>query len=127
MIPALWNARFGLESMTTPETERRRSKRFPMELPVTVKPQDGTEQKCATRDISAGGVFFFCDFEIMQDSPIQLVMILPSEITGGEGQWVCCHGRVARVVEDSTNKQRGVAVKVERLAFLPEITFSCCP
>jgi len=92
MIPALWNARFGLESMTTPETERRRSKRFPMELPVTVKPQDGTEQKCATRDISAGGVFFFCDFEIMQDSPIQLVMILPSEITGGESSGFAATG-----------------------------------
>jgi len=112
--------------MATAETERRHSKRFPMELPITVKPQNGAEQKCATRDISAGGVFFFCDFEIMKDSPIQLVMILPPEITGGEKQWVCCHGRVVRVVEDSADGQRGVAVKVERLVFLPEITLSCC-
>ena len=113
--------------MATPETERRHSKRFPMVLPVTVKPQDGGEQKCATRDISAGGVFFYCDLRIVQGSPIELVMMLPSEVTGGEKQWVYCHGRVARVVEDSTNKQRGVAVKVERLAFLPEISLGCCP
>jgi hypothetical protein len=92
-----------------------------MELPVTVKPQDGMERKCATRDISAGGVFF-CDFEIMQDSPIQLVMTLPPEISGGEKLWVCCHGRVVRVVDGSADGQRGIAVKVERLEFLPEIT-----
>jgi hypothetical protein len=116
---------FVLESskkMSTPETERRHSKRFSMELPVTVKPQDGVEQKCATRDISAGGVYFFCNFEIMQDSPIELVMILPPEITGGEKLWVCCHGRVVRVVDGSADGQRGIAVKVERLEFLPEIT-----
>ena len=123
MIPALWNARFGLESMTTPETERRRSKRFAMELPVMVKPQDAGEQKCATRDISAGGVFFFCDLRIVQGSPIELVVMLPPEVTGGEKQWVCCHGRVVRVEEDSAGGQRGVAVKVERLEFLPEIAF----
>jgi hypothetical protein len=107
--------------MSTPETERRHSKRFPMELPVRVTPQDGAEQKCATRDISAGGVFFFCDLEFVLNSPIQLVMILPPEITGGGKLWVCCHGRVVRV-EDSADGQRGVAVKVERLEFLPEIT-----
>jgi len=112
--------------MSRPETERRRSKRFPMELPVTVKPEGGAEQKCATRDISAGGVFFYCDFAIVKDSPIQLVMILPPDITGGEKQWVCCHGRVVRVVEDSAKGQRGVAVKMERLEFLHEITVSCC-
>ena len=123
MIPALWHARFGVErKMPAPETERRHSKRFPMELPVTVKPQDGAEQKCATRDISAGGVFFFCDLEFVLNSPIQLVMILPPEITGGGKLWVCCHGRVVRV-EDSADGQRGVAVKVERLEFLPEISF----
>lgn len=108
--------------MAAQETVRRRSKRFPMALPVTVEPQDGAEQKCATTDISAGGVFFFCDFNIVQDSPIELVMILPPEITGGEKQWVCCHGRVARVVGGSADGQRGVAAKVERLAFLPEMT-----
>ena len=42
------------------------------------------------------------------------------EITGGERQWVCCHGRVVRVEADSASGQRGVAVKVERLEFLPE-------
>lgn len=111
--------------MATLETERRHSKRFPMELTVRVT-QDGAEQKCATKDISAGGVFLFCDLEIMKDSAIQLVMILPPEITGGEKQWVCCHGRVVRVEEDSAHGQRGVAVKVERLVFLPEMTLSCC-
>ena len=113
--------------MSTPETERRRSKRFPMELPVRVMPQDGVEQKCATRDISAGGVFFYCDLRIVQGSPIELVMMLPPEVTGGEKQWVCCHGRVARVEEGSADGQRGVAVKVARLAFLPEISLGCCP
>jgi hypothetical protein len=97
-----------------------------MELPVRVKSQDGVERKCATRDISAGGVFFYCDFGIVKDSPIQLVMILPPEITGGKKQWGCCHGRVVRVEEDLAKGQRGVAVKVERLQFLPEITLSCC-
>ena len=105
-----------------PERERRRAKRFQMELPVTVMAQNGAEQKCVTRDLSAGGVFFYCNFLVVQDSPIQLVMILPPEITGGEKQWVCCHGRVVRVVEKSAKGQRGVGVKVERLEFLPEIT-----
>ena len=108
--------------MSKPNAERRRSKRFQMELPVTVKAQDGTEQKCATRDISAGGIFFYCNFPVVQNSPIQLVLILPPEITGGEQQWVCCHGAVARVLEDSADGQHGVAIKVERLDFLPEIT-----
>jgi hypothetical protein len=107
--------------LTEPETERRRSMRFQMELPITVKMQDGADRKCVTRDVSAGGVFFFCDFGLTQNSPIQLVMILPPEITGAERQWVCCHGRVVRVMEDSASGQHGIAVKVERFEMLPEI------
>jgi hypothetical protein len=75
----------------------------------------------ASPETSAPRAFFFCDFEIVHDSPIRLVMILPPEITGAEKQWVCCHGRVARV-EPSSGGQCGVAVKVERLEMLPEIT-----
>jgi hypothetical protein len=109
--------------MPSPETERRRSKRFQIEIPVIVKAQDGTERKCTTKDLSTGGVFFHCDLKLVQDSPIQLVMILPPEITGGQKhQWICCSGRVARVQKDLSGGQHGVAVKVERLAVLPEIT-----
>jgi hypothetical protein len=108
--------------MTKPEAERRRSKRFQLELPISVKVREDVERKCVTGDVSAEGIFFYCDFKVVQNSPIQLVMILPSEITGGEKQWVCCHGQVVRVEEDSATGQSGVAIKVERFGFLPEIT-----
>jgi hypothetical protein len=112
-------ARLGVGS--TLQTERRRSQRFPLELPVTVTMRDGVEYKCATRDISTGGVFFYCDVQIEPESPIKLVIKLPSEITSGEEQWVCYHGRVARV-EEPTHGQRGVAVKIERVTLSPLAT-----
>jgi hypothetical protein len=93
-----------------------------MEVPVTAKAPDGVEHKCITRDISAGSVFFFCDAAIMPNSPIDIVMILPPEFTGGEKQWVCCHGQVVRVEADAADGQHGVAVRVERLEFLPELS-----
>jgi len=101
--------------MVKPETERRRLKRFAMELPVTVKTQDGGERKCTSRDLSAGGILLDCDLNVVLDSPIQLTMMLPSEITGGEKELARCYGRVVRVVENSAEGQRGIAVKVECL------------
>jgi PilZ domain len=109
--------------MTRPQKEQRRSARFTRAMPVAVRTPDGVEHKCATRDISAGGVFFYCPAEFAPDSPLELVMILPAEITGGEKRWVCCHARVLRVEEDSAaGGQHGVAAQIERLEFLPEIT-----
>jgi len=101
--------------------ERRRAKRFAMELPVKVKAQHGTERECVTRDISNGGVFLYCDFEVAPNSPIQLTLVLPSEITGDEKKWVCCYGRVARVEGSVGGGRRGVAIETERIVFLPEI------
>ena len=103
---------------SAPQTERRRSKRFPLDSTIAVKMPDGVEYKCTTKDISAGGIFFYCDARIEPASPIKLVIKLPPEITCGDAQWVCFHGRVARV-EESVEWQRGVGVKIERIAFLP--------
>jgi c-di-GMP-binding flagellar brake protein YcgR len=103
---------------TTPQTERRRSKRFSLEALVTIKTRDGAEYKCATRDVSTGGVFFYCDAQIEPGSPIELVMVLPPEITGGEEQWACCHGKIVRV-EEEVGRQYGIGVKIDRLSFLP--------
>ena len=102
--------------------ERRRAERFPMELAVKVKAQQGAEEQCITKDLSAGGIFLYTDLDISAGSPVDLVMILPREITGGEKQWVCCHGQVVRTETNLAGDKHGIAVKVERLEFLPEIT-----
>jgi PilZ domain len=109
--------------MSKPERERRHAKRFPMVLPATVRAQEGTEQKCTTRDISASGVFIYCNAELAEDAAVDLVLILPPEIIGGSGtKWVCCHGRVIRAEKDSDSGQQGWALKTERLEVMPEIT-----
>ncbi len=108
--------------MPKPERERRHSKRFSMELPATIREQDGTEQKCTTRVISTGGAFIYCNAELVDNGAIDLVMILPPEIIGGsETKWVCCHGRVVRTEKASDSGQQGWALKTERLEVMPEI------
>ncbi len=106
--------------MAKPEVERRRSTRFAKESSVTVRQETGEERKCATRDVSTGGLFFYCDTEIHQGSRIDVTMILPTEITGGETQWLCCQAKVVRVEKPSAGGQYGIAAHVERLNFLPE-------
>jgi hypothetical protein len=104
---------------STPQTEHRRSKRFPLESSVTVE-AGGVEHKCATRDISTGGAFFYCVAPILQDSPIQLDSIAARNYRRRTAT-ACCHGRVARV-EEPTHGQCGVAVKIERATLSPLAT-----
>ncbi len=105
--------------MAKRDTERRRITRFPQMEAVKVK-AGGAEYSGTMRDISAAGVFFYCQADLAEQSAIEMVLVLPSEISGGEKQWVCAHGSVVRVEHDSSG-QRGVAAKFERLEFLPEL------
>lgn len=87
-----------------------------------MRANDGPEQKCATRDISAGGLFFYCPAQLEAGSEIEVVMTLPPEITVGKQHRVCCKARVVRVETDvSGGVQHGIAASIERLEFLPEI------
>ena len=104
------------------DKERRREPRFAKRLTGQLKAPNGVEQACVTKDISAGGVFLYCQTEIAAETPIDLVIILPPEIAG-EKQWVCCRAKVIRVEGDMTVAgQHGVAAQIESLEFLPEIT-----
>ncbi len=107
--------------MPKPDQERRRSERLQREFAAIVTTPDGARHKCATKDISAAGVFFYCQAEFPEKSPIDVVMVLPPEITGGERQWVCLHAKVVRIEHGSAGAQHGVAAKIERLEFLPEL------
>jgi len=103
------------------KTDRRSQKRVVTRLPVRVKGDSGTpELNAATRDVSTNGVFLYTESRMTEGSDVELVLILPPELTSGEKCWVCCHARVVRV-EQGPGKDFGVAAEIRRMDILPEI------
>jgi len=104
-----------------PTDDRRSHPRLVTRLPVGVRNHAGsTEGTAHTRDVSTNGVFLYCDSRMSVGSDIELVLILPPELTSGEKCWVCCHAHVLRV-EEGLGEGFGVAAEIRRMDILPEI------
>ena len=113
--------------MSDPNQERRGGQRVSVRLPVSFKQKQDSkgqesdpQQTAFTRDLSNKGVFFYVDREISPGTDLEMVLILPSELTAGERRWVCCHASVVRVEQDS-GKNFGIAAAINRMDILPEI------
>jgi hypothetical protein len=52
---------------------------------------------------------------------VEMVLILPPELTSGEKRWVCCQATVMRVETNPDGSERGVAAKMRNMQFLPEL------
>jgi hypothetical protein len=103
------------------ETDRRSRSRVVAKLPVRVRSTAAnTELSAQTRDVSTNGVFLYTNSRMREGSDVELVLILPPELTSGEKCWVCCHARVLRV-EQGPGKDFGVAAEIQRMDILPEI------
>jgi PilZ domain-containing protein len=111
--------------MPNSKPERRSQDRVTVRVPVSVRSKDGgPEQIAHTRDLSSKGIFFYSDSQIGQGSLLEMVLILPPEITAGEKKWVCCQASVVRVEDRATQDHRrnfGVAAVIERFDIMPEI------
>ena len=109
----------------TSEIERRSRQRVVARLPVRVRSvEDNSELTAETRDVSTNGVFLYTASAMVEGSDMELVLILPPELTSGEKCWVCCHARVLRV-EHGPGKDFGVAAEIRRIDVLPEIPMPC--
>src|SRR5207302_9401154 len=77
--------------------ERRANRRFRIKLPMrvrwTTKSGNGEAQP-ESEDITSRGVYFFLPIEIENGSWVELVIVLPQEITLAEPVCARCHGRV---------------------------------
>jgi len=107
----------------TADTERRAGTRIPTRVATRVRPVQGadqTPQTAQTRDVSANGVFLYSKSRMEKGAEVELVLILPPELTSGEKCWVCCHARVLRV-EQGPGSDFGVAAAIQRMDILPEI------
>ncbi|MGA7931248.1 MAG: PilZ domain-containing protein [Candidatus Sulfotelmatobacter sp.] len=105
----------------TSKIDRRSRQRVVANLPVRLRSTaTNVELSAQTRDVSTNGVFLYTNTSMMQGSEVELVLILPPELTSGEKYWVCCHARVLRV-EQGPGKDFGVAAEIRRMDILPEI------
>jgi hypothetical protein len=93
------------------------------ELPVRVRgaAAGDSELNGRTRDVSTNGVFLYTTSPMEAGSDVELVLILPPELTSGEKCWVCCRARVLRV-EPGVGQEFGVAAEIHRIDILPELS-----
>jgi hypothetical protein len=105
--------------MTT-NHERRAGRRITARVPTRVRTDQGIDHAAQTRDVSANGVFLYTNSRMEQGSDVELVLILPPELTSGEKCWVCCQATIVRVEEDGS--EFGVAAQIRRMDILPEVT-----
>jgi hypothetical protein len=108
--------------MVESKRERRSGPRVPVKVPVSVKTPQAIASNGVTRDLSTGGMFLYTDSRISEGSELEMVLILPPEITKSVQQWVCCRASVVRV-EDSEgiDGSFGVAASIRSMEVLPEI------
>jgi hypothetical protein len=106
--------------MAQPQPEKRNTRRFSLDLPISVKFLDNGRQEVAgrTRDVSSRGVFMYLDTQITEGVPIEFVMTLPPEITLSQSIRVRCTGKILRVAKAA--EEQGFAVAIEKYDFMGE-------
>jgi len=102
-----------------PNSERRSGTRIATNVSTRVRTAKGTDITAQTRDVSANGVFLYTNSKLEEGTDVELVLILPPELTSGEKCWVCCQATVVRVEEKGTDY--GVAAQIRRMDILPEL------
>ena len=101
------------------EGERRAGTRIPTRVSTQVRTSQGGALTAETRDVSANGVFLYTNSKMEKGTDVELVLILPPELTSGEKCWVCCQATIVRVEEQG--KDWGVAAQIRRMDILPEM------
>lgn len=101
---------------------RREAHRYSMKLPMEVKGSAAAGPvSTTTKDVSFRGVYFTVNQNFEVNSPIDLVLTLPREVTLSDDVRVHCVGRVVRVDKrpSGNGSEVGVAALIERYDFLP--------
>lgn len=104
----------------TSNGERRAGTRIVTRVPTRVRTSAGADCNAQTRDVSANGIFLYTQSRMEAGTDVELVLILPPELTSGEKCWVCCQATIVRV--EGQGPDFGVAAQIRRMDILPEVT-----
>ena len=100
------------------DSERRAGTRIATRVAARVRNSHGADHAAQTRDVSANGIFLYTKSRMEKGTDVELVLILPPELTSGEKCWVCCQATIVRVEEEGP--EFGVAAQIRRMDILPE-------
>jgi hypothetical protein len=103
--------------------ERRAVRRYDLPLPVVVRAiphQQSQAWHGEIRDISARGIYFVTDQEVVEGSGLEFTFALPVEISRGIGVSIRGRSRVLRTEErrEGGATRTGVAAIIERIEFI---------
>ena len=103
-------------------SDRRSLQRVPARVGVAIRSSESQPATAYTRDLSTNGVFLYADSEILVGSELELVLMLPTQLTNGEKRWACCQASVVRVEPAGEGGRFGVAASIRSIATLPEVS-----
>lgn len=102
--------------------ERRATRRFRIKLPMTVRWANLSgdwETQAESEDITSRGVYFFSPAKIENGSSVEVIIVMPHQITLAEPVRVRCLGHVRRTEIKGTGLL-GVVVEIQQYQFLRE-------
>ena len=100
---------------TEPSPELRSAVRFPLKLPVSIKPPEA-EIQAQTENISAGGMLFLFEGELSPGSNIEFQISMPAAVLGAPTDvLVTGAGRVVRCTTEG--ERRAVAAIIDEYRF----------
>jgi hypothetical protein len=102
------------------QQDKRATRRFSLQLPISVKYQNGAagEKSAITKDVSARGICFYMDSPLGEGSQIEFTLTLPPEITLTESIRVRCKGKVVRAEPSTNTHQLRIAAVINEYEFL---------
>jgi hypothetical protein len=107
--------------MSEADSDRRSQKRITARTGVSIRSSQGQPATGITRDLSTSGIFLYADSEILVGSELEMVLMLPSQLTDGEKRWVLCQASVVRLEPGASDGQFGMAATIRSITTLPEI------
>jgi hypothetical protein len=110
----------GNTGVTPIPVEKRATRRFALQLPVSVKHPQRGEIAAQTRDVSSRGICFYIDTSFAVGSNLEFTLTLPPEVTLTEAIRVRCKARVVRVEPGAEKESIAVAAIIDRYEFLSD-------
>ena len=107
--------------MSKSKPEKRAAPRVPWRLPASVSFPGAGRAQVELKDVSSRGLFFFTQAKVQENSKLEIVLMMPTELQELCRQWVCCQATVVRIEEDKANQKLGVAAVIDRCEALPQI------